>query len=133
MIVAVADTHAVLWYLGNRRLLSSIAADFIDRAGEDENQIGVSAITLAECVYLVEKGRISPLAWTQLRLLLEMRTSVFAEIALTSDVASVIYRVDPAKIPDMPDRIISATALWLTVPVITADSKIQASGLRFIW
>ncbi len=35
--------------------------------------------------------------------------------------------------PDMPDRIIGATALHLGLPLITRDGKIRASDLRTIW
>jgi len=44
-----------------------------------------------------------------------------------------MYRVELAKVPDMPDRIIAATALHLNVPVISKDAKIQSSGLTTIW
>ena len=58
MIVAVADTHTAVWYLFNNSKLSGAARQAIEDALRDGNQVGVSAITLAEMVYLVEKGRI---------------------------------------------------------------------------
>jgi PIN domain nuclease of toxin-antitoxin system len=33
----------------------------------------------------------------------------------------------------MPDRIIAATALYLQVPIISQDHKIQATSLTTIW
>ena len=36
-------------------------------------------------------------------------------------------------IPDMPDRIIAATALHLGVPLISRDSKIKLSKVKTIW
>jgi len=36
-------------------------------------------------------------------------------------------------VPDLPDRIIAATALHLNVPVISRDSKIQAANLQTVW
>jgi PIN domain nuclease of toxin-antitoxin system len=33
----------------------------------------------------------------------------------------------------MPDRIIAATALHLSVPLITRDRKIHASSIETIW
>ena len=55
MISAVADTHAVIWYLFADKRLSSHAKTIIENASKAGNQIGVSAITLIEMVYLVEK------------------------------------------------------------------------------
>ena len=58
MIVAVADTHAAIWYLFSDPRLGKAASAFIDDTIAKGNHIGVSAITLAEMVYLVEKARI---------------------------------------------------------------------------
>jgi len=58
MLVAVADTHAVIWYIFANPKLSSIAKAFIDGANDAGDQVGVSSITLIEMVYLIEKGRI---------------------------------------------------------------------------
>ncbi|PJB74400.1 MAG: PIN domain nuclease, partial [Armatimonadetes bacterium CG_4_9_14_3_um_filter_58_7] len=35
--------------------------------------------------------------------------------------------------PDMPDRIIAATALHLGLSLVTRDSKIQGCGIPTIW
>jgi PIN domain nuclease of toxin-antitoxin system len=34
---------------------------------------------------------------------------------------------------EMPDRIISATAQYLDIPLVTGDTKIQALKLETIW
>jgi predicted nucleic acid-binding protein len=38
-----------------------------------------------------------------------------------------------AAVPDMPDRIIAATAHHLGLPVVTRDRKILASSVQTIW
>ena len=38
-----------------------------------------------------------------------------------------------AQVPDMPDRIIAATALSLGLPLVTRDGRIRDSGIRTIW
>ena len=58
MIVAVADTHTIIWYLFNDLRLSDAARQTIETAAINENQIGIASITLAEIVYLKEKNRI---------------------------------------------------------------------------
>ena len=58
MIRAVADTHVVVWYLYNDPRLSQESQSWVETAAASGNQIGLSSITLAEIVYLVEKERI---------------------------------------------------------------------------
>jgi len=36
-------------------------------------------------------------------------------------------------VPDMPDRIITATAFYLNLPLVSCDSKIQAANIQTIW
>jgi predicted nucleic acid-binding protein len=36
-------------------------------------------------------------------------------------------------VPDMPDRIVAATALYLGVPVISRDGRIRASNVQTVW
>ena len=39
-------------------------------------------------------------------------------------VAETLAQIPRATVPDMPDRIIAATALWLGLPLVTRDSRI---------
>ena len=58
----------------------------------------------------------------------------FLRIAdLTLAVALAVGRVLRDEVPDMPDRIIAATALHFDVPIISRDGKIKASQVRTIW
>jgi len=61
-IRAVADTHAGLWYLYDDPRLSAPARALMDTAEAGGDQIAISSITLAEMVYLIEKGRIEATA-----------------------------------------------------------------------
>jgi len=38
-----------------------------------------------------------------------------------------------AGVPDMPDCIVAATAVYFGVPVISRDGKIRASNVQTIW
>ncbi|MXW23280.1 MAG: type II toxin-antitoxin system VapC family toxin, partial [Chloroflexi bacterium] len=59
MLAAVADTHTAIWYLFGSDALSEIAKQTIEEAAKDGFNVGVSALSLAEIVYLSEKQRIS--------------------------------------------------------------------------
>ena len=56
MIRAVADTHAVVWYLYDDPRLSETARATIEAAAASGEQVAFSSITLAEIVYLAERG-----------------------------------------------------------------------------
>ena len=58
---AVLDTHTVLWYLENSLELSSVARTTIEDAVRDARDVYISAISLVETVYLVERRKL-PLA-----------------------------------------------------------------------
>jgi PIN domain nuclease of toxin-antitoxin system len=133
MIVAVADTHAAIWYLYNDVRLSKTADEFIQKAAHEGDQIGLSSITFIEMVYLIEKGRIPVEGMSRLARALDEVQSMFAEIPVDLSIARALSRIDVAKVPDMPDRIIAATGMLLGVPIISRDAKIQLSGLPAIW
>lgn len=133
MIAAVADTHAIIWYLTEDPRLSANANRAIETADYNSNQIAISSITLVEMVYLIEKGKIPASNFTQLANTMYKPKSALVEIPVELNIARALSRVDSTKIPDMPDRIIAATALNLNVPIISKDGKIRLSGLTTIW
>ena len=53
---------------------------------------------------------------------------------LDRNISATIQQIDRATVPDMPDRIIAATALYLNLPLVTRDGKIQAlTTIQTIW
>jgi PIN domain nuclease of toxin-antitoxin system len=133
MIAGVADTHAALWYLFNDTRLSIAAGDFIDAAAARGSQIIISSIGLAEIVYLIEKGRLPANVYADLKAALSDPDHVFKEIPLTVQIVDAMSNVPRAEVPDMPDRIVAATALYLGAPIISRDGRIRASNARTIW
>ena len=95
--------------------------------------MGVSTISLSEIVYLSEKKRISPDTFKRLLEVCRDPEKVLAEIPLDSGIIEVMPKIPRSEIPDLPDRIVAATALSLSVPVITRDHKIRISQLESIW
>ncbi len=133
MISAIADTHAVLWYLYDDTRISGKAKRFIEETNDQGNQIGISTITLVEIVYLIEKGRINMKAFAKLNSELKDNQSVLQEIPLTNRIVIELAKINRKSIPDMPDRIIAATALHLNVPLLSRDKKIKISQVETIW
>jgi PIN domain nuclease of toxin-antitoxin system len=133
MIAGVADTHAALWYLFGDPRLSSRAKDFIDEAAAGRRTIELSPISLAEVVYLIEKGRLPGSAFDDLRAALINPNHVLKEAPFTAEVVKAMWHVPRESVPDMPDRIVAATAVYLGVPVISRDARIRAAKLRTVW
>ena len=133
MIAGVVDTHAALWYLLKNPRLSATARGFMENAASAGHDIVLSPISLAEIVYLVEKGRLPASAYDELREALNNPDFVLEEAPLTGEVVETMRRVPRVDIPDMPDRIVAATALHLGVPVISRDGRIRASNVQTVW
>jgi len=133
MIRAIADTHALIWYLFDDKRLSRPAKQFMDNAAKNGEQIGFSAISVIEIVYLVEKEKIKPETLERLLEATETSDAALVEIPVTGQIANKIRSVSRESIPDMPDRIIAATGLSLNIPIISRDGKIKVSKIKTIW
>jgi PIN domain nuclease of toxin-antitoxin system len=132
VVSAVADTHALIWYVIDDPRLSQAAAATIDGATAAGDRIAVSTMSLVEIVYLMEKGRIDPTTLDQVLALLNLDELLF-ETPVDRSVALAMRTIARAQVPDLPDRVIAATAVRLGVPLISRDGKIQASGVTTIW
>ena len=130
---AVLDTHAVLWYLENSKELSTVARTTIEDAVRDARDVHVSAISLVETVYLVERRRLPTNALERLRSALADPNSGLFIAPVDGNVADALPNIPRDVVPDMPDRIIAATAFHLGLPLVTRDRRLQAAGIQTIW
>jgi PIN domain nuclease of toxin-antitoxin system len=133
MIAAIADTHTTIWYLFSDSRLGEAASDFIDSAIAKGGHIGVSAISIAEMIYLVEKGRIPANAVRDLQDATANPKAVLHYVPLDEHIAMKIAEIPRQDLPDLPDRVVAATALFYDVPVLSRDARIRSSGIQTIW
>ena len=133
MLRAVADTHTVIWYLYDDPRLSQRARTLIEEAASAGDQIGFSSITLAEVVYLSEKGRIHSEALGRVLATLDEPRAVLRDVPLDRAVIAVMPSIDRSEVPDLPDRIIVATARLHEVPLISRDRQIRLSTVETVW
>lgn len=133
MIHAIADTHAVIWYLLGSPHLSATARAQFDIARKNRMRVGISAISIVEIIYLIEKGRIRSEALSLLKKKLGQKKRVLEIIPMTYEIAQEVQNVPYDQVPDFPDRIIAATASYHTVPLISRDRDIQTSSVETIW
>lgn len=126
---SVTDTHAIHWHLKGNPKLSAAARAIFEAADAGAHQIVIPGIVLVEFVYLVEKGRLEPERLDQLFALLATPAGSYAVAPLDATVAQALRRVPRTLVPEMPDRIITATALALGLPLITRDGMIRQAGI----
>lgn len=128
------DTHSTIWYFSNSPEMSALARQTLDGATANGDTIVLSAISIVEIVYLIDKGRIAPQTLTRLMQYLKLPNSSFITQDLTEDIAETVQQIPRSIVPDMPDRIVAATALHLNLPLVTKDSKIrQLTTVKTIW
>lgn len=130
---AVVDTHIIIWYFSDPARLSKRAETALDNA-EARGTIYVSAVTVVELIYLIEKSKIPVDILNLLRDALDDSATAFRLVEINRAVTDEIENIPRATVPDMPDRIVSATALYLNLPLVTRDRNIsQLNSIQTIW
>jgi PIN domain nuclease of toxin-antitoxin system len=131
----VADTHAVIWHMMDSSRLSAEARRRFQDADRGEAVIYVSAMTPIEMTYLVERGKIPETVPLQFHATVEDTGKDSYRISEISYELTRIFREVPASlIPELPDRVIAATAFHLNLPLITKDRRIHDwKGIASIW
>lgn len=134
MTAVVADTHTIIWYLRDNTRLSPAAINALDTATTGGDLIYVSAISVVEVGYLVERYRLPEEAFGQLINALSDSGTGLEIAPLNLITAQTLRQIPRDLVPDMPDRIIAATALSLNLPLVTRDAQIQAlTNIQTIW
>jgi PIN domain nuclease of toxin-antitoxin system len=133
MSACVADTHALIWYVLNDPRLSPAAQSAMRNAAAAGDSVFVPSISLVEIIYLIEKGRFPQALLQRIIGALGDPRRELKSVSLDENIAQVVQQIPRQVVPDMPDRIVAATALHLNLPLVTADHHIQAAGIQTIW
>lgn len=131
----VADTHAMIWYVDAPQELSPAATAVMDAAANTGGEyIFISAITLIEMRYLVEKNRIKAMVLTRVEQELDEPDPMIVATSIDRTISDALASIPRDIVPDMPDRIIVATALALGLPLVTRDTEIRRlTNVTPIW
>jgi predicted nucleic acid-binding protein len=93
----------------------------------------LSAITIAEITYLVEKRRLTAQQLADLLAVVHRPDTGFVVVAFDLAVAETLSHISRDLVPDLPDRMIAATALHLQLPLVTKDARIQSTQVSTVW
>lgn len=131
----VTDTHPLIWHLTGKKNLSPDAQKIFNETDQGLHQILIPGIVLIELVYLTEKGIIPAPLLHRLFNLLDVPDASYATAPLDQSVARIMINQVPwGTIPELADRVITATALSLSLPLITKDKRIQQAELvSILW
>ncbi|MDE2724626.1 MAG: type II toxin-antitoxin system VapC family toxin [Gemmatimonadota bacterium] len=129
----VVDTHSFIWFLARSSDLSSVARQAIREAISSGQPVYVSSVTIVEVIYLTEKNRLPRQNLIDLKATLHRSDSGFKVAPFDLAIAEQLESISRDQIPDMPDRMIAATAQYLGLPLVTTDYRIQQSDVETIW
>jgi predicted nucleic acid-binding protein len=125
----VTDTVGLIIYLENRQL-GIYSQQIFNSAKAEKTTIYVPSMVLAEIMYLSEKKRITATLSEVFKLFQNFPT--FKEFSINADVIKSAEQI--TDIPELHDRLISATAKFLNLELITTDTKIQSSAfVKTVW
>lgn len=133
MSAVVADTHALVWYLSEPETLSRNAVAAFRQAISSEQPIYLSAISIVAICYLVEKGKLAAHALDQLIEAIEGGERGLVVASLDQAVAEAVGQIPRRLVPDLPDRVIAATAFHLGLPLVTRAAQIRSVNITTIW
>jgi PIN domain nuclease of toxin-antitoxin system len=125
----VTDTQCILWHLTGDHRLPKVARTAFNAAEDGRTQILVPSIVLVETIFLVQRQRVSASVLAQLLELSDTPDANLYVVPLDVNVARAVSDFGPSAVPELADRIVSATARALKLPLLTTDPAIEESGL----
>jgi PIN domain nuclease of toxin-antitoxin system len=127
--VILLDTHVLIWLAQDPAKISARASKAIREA---KDGLAISDITMWEMALLAGRGRLN-LTGT-IEAFVEEICSRTAILPITPRIAALAIQLPSSFPKDPADRLIGATAISEGIGLISADVRIQRTGIvRTIW
>jgi PIN domain nuclease of toxin-antitoxin system len=123
---SVADTHTVIWYIFRDVRLSATARNTIEQIAAEGNQVAFSSITLAEIVYLSERGRIDAATLDRLLRAIDSENALLVEIPFDRNIAQALMRLNDHRFPICPIAL-----LLLRLCILVCLSSAVIAGFNY--
>ena len=122
----IIDTHIQIWWVEESSRLTGAQRQAIENERRPSGIIGISAISVVEIARLSASGQIQlqPDALPWLRRLLSYPNVQL--LPITPEIAVRAYALPEPFHPDPADRILVATALEHSCPLVASDGRILA-------
>lgn len=117
------DTQALIRFMEGKRVSPLTAQEILEKADQGIHRIIIPAIVLMEVLYLFEKNRITKSIF-DIESLLSKSTNYHLE-PLSLDILKTASLIQD--VPELHDRLIGATAVYLDIPLLTNDPELIAS------
>ena len=131
-----ADTQVLIWYVMEPDRLTTEAVDALNAATDADQPIYVSAYSLVELVYAVEKAT-NPLTEDDRQAILQeldRDDTPFEVLPVSAAVANRVASVPRTATADPGDRIIAAAAEEFGLPLVSADRHMPSTcRTQVIW
>lgn len=122
----VTDTHPLLWHMTDDTRLSLRVKKIFDN-----DYIFIPCIVFFELLYLVEKKRIVSDFDSFITLVSSSENYNVEPLCLP--IIQTTKTIPREKVPDPWDRLIAATSIHLSLPLITRDATLREIGLEVVW
>lgn len=119
----VTDTQGLVKFMMGKKVINDVAHQAYLSADNGEANIIIPAIVMMEILYLFEKNRIQ-IGLFQTEDLMESANYQFEPLSF--EILKTASEVND--IPELHDRLIAATAIYLDLPLITNDPVIIKSN-----
>lgn len=127
----VSDTHSLIWYLTGDAKISPRVKKIFQSADHGEHEIIIPCIVFFELLYLIEKKKLS-VDFGDFIALVESAANYKVE-PLCLPIIRISRTISREKVSDPWDRLIAATSLHLSFPMLSKDENFRKIGLEVIW
>jgi len=132
LIIAVTDTHPLIFHAAGGGRLGTDAATLFERCERREATMYVPAAVIWECGLIARAGRVN--LRRSMRAFFDELFSNPAYQPLDLTAEQVLVADELAFTRDPFDALIVATAVTMAMPLVTRDGVIRESGrVRVIW